>query len=56
LKLYTDVAGSLGFAGVLGSQWFAHEWPPSLHEMQIVIRELFSIVLALELQGDTLNN
>lgn len=49
LKLYTDASGSLGFAGVLGSKWFANEWPATMSHLQIAIKELFPIVIALEL-------
>lgn len=27
LSLYTDASGSMGFSAVLGSDWFANEWP-----------------------------
>lgn len=56
LSLYTDAAGSLGFAGVLGSKWFAMEWPSDLQSHQIAIKEMFPIVIALELWGETLKN
>lgn len=56
LKLYTDASGSLGFAGVLGSKWFANEWPATMSHLQIAIKELFPIVIALELWGDLLEN
>lgn len=48
LSLYTDASGSLGFAAVLGSQWFVSKWPLELNDYQICIKELFPIVLALE--------
>lgn len=56
LKLYTDASGSLGFAGVLGSKWFANKWPATMSHLQIAIKELFPIVIALELWGDLLEN
>ncbi|XP_061170929.1 uncharacterized protein LOC133180416 [Saccostrea echinata] len=56
LKLYTDASGSQGFAGVLGAKWFASEWPSDFCDLQIAIKELFPIVLALEVWGDILEN
>lgn len=49
LNLSTDAPGSRGFVAVLGSSWFACEWPESLENYQICIKELFPIVLALEI-------
>lgn len=49
LSLYTDASGSMGFSAVLGSDWFAREWPLEFEDYQICIKELFPIVLALEL-------
>lgn len=56
--LFTDASGSLGFAAVLGSQWFALGWEkvPNLAKCQIAIKELFPIVVALELWGTVLEN
>lgn len=56
--LFTDASGSLGFAAVLGSKWFALDWEkvPGLTNCQIAIKELFPIVVALELWGTVLRN
>lgn len=56
--LFTDASGSLGFAAVLGSKWFALDWEkvPGLTKCQIAIKELFPIVVALELWGTVLRN
>lgn len=48
LSLYTDESVSLLFAAVLGSQWFVSKRPLELNDYQICIKELFPIVLALE--------
>ncbi|XP_021342872.1 uncharacterized protein LOC110443160 isoform X1 [Mizuhopecten yessoensis] len=56
LKMYTDASGSLGYAGVFGSQWFSKPWTSSMATFQITIKELFPIVLALELWGEQLQN
>ena len=48
LQLFSDTSG-LGFAGVLQGQWFQGPWPLSWREVNIAIKELFPIVLALSL-------
>lgn len=52
LHLFTDAAGSLGFAGIFGSQWFYDSWPPELAQLGITFKELFPIVLAFEVWGE----
>ena len=56
--LFTDASGSIGFAGVLNTEWFALRWDtvPELDHHQIAIKELFPIVLALEIWGRLLKN
>ncbi|KAK3105594.1 hypothetical protein FSP39_001375 [Pinctada imbricata] len=58
LTLFTDASGAIGFAAVLQDQkiWFAHKWAINLMDYQIAIKELFPIVLALEIRGDHLSN
>ena len=57
LKLYSDAAGVHGgFAAVLGSKWFVGDWPNDLKSFHITIKELFPIVLALEIWGHILSN
>ncbi|KAK3087428.1 hypothetical protein FSP39_005841 [Pinctada imbricata] len=51
LHLYTDASGAIGYAAVLGTSWFAQTWPHGFDEHHIAIKELFPIVLALELWG-----
>ena len=55
-QLFTDASGSVGFAAVFGSKWFAEEWSEYLSPMQIAIKELFPIVLALEIWGSEMAN
>lgn len=55
-RLFTDASGLLGFAAVFGSKWFAAEWSESLLGMQIAVKELFPIVLALEIWGVEMAN
>lgn len=56
--LFSDASGALGFSAVLGTEWFAMGWDqvPDLSDRQIAIKELFPIVVALELWGSTLSN
>ena len=54
--MYSDASGNAGFAAVFGSWWFAESWPSYLKEYQIAIKELFPIVVALELWGKHLQN
>ena len=51
--LFTDASGPIGFAGVLGTEWFALGWDsvPEFSHLQTAIKELYQIVLALELWG-----
>ena len=57
IKLYSDAAGVHGgYAAVLGSKWFYGEWPQSMESLHITTKELFPIVLALELWGHLLAN
>ena len=54
LKLFSNVSGSLGYAAVFGSLWFARAWPSHLQHYHIVVKELLPIVLALEIWGEQL--
>ena len=56
LKLFSDASGSLGYAAVLGSLWFANAWLDDHMHYQIAIKELFPIVIALELWGKKIGN
>jgi hypothetical protein len=55
LKLYTDASGALGFAAVFGHLWFASSWPTSWPDFHITVKELFPIVLILEVWGPLLS-
>lgn len=56
--LFSDASGALGFSAVLGTEWFAMGWDqvPDLSDRQIAIKELFPIVVALDLWGSALSN
>ena len=55
-RLFTDASGLLGFAAVFGDKWFAAAWTDSLFPMQIAVKELFPIVVALEIWGSEMAN
>ena len=46
----------MGFAAILGSDWFVGHWIEEHQTYQIAIKELFPIVLALEIWGPILAN
>ena len=56
LKLFTDASGNIGCAAVFGSWWFANSWTKYLQCHQIAVKELFPIVIALELWGKYMVN
>ena len=53
--LFTDSAGSVGFAAIWQTHWCADLWPQDWkvkgHVKNIVLLELFPIVVALEIWG-----
>jgi len=55
LGLFTD-ASNLGFGATFGSKWFSDQWVPDMLSYHITLRELFPIVLALEIWGEYLQN
>ena len=60
LHLYTDASGSIGFGGILSSQWFNGKW--RAHQqlgqsgINIAWQELFALVVACHLWGSTFSN
>ena len=48
LKLNTD-ASNIGFGGLFRKHWFAIKWPTDWLKYHITIRELFPIVVAIQL-------
>ena len=59
LKLYSDASSSLGYAAVFGSKWIAGKWHKSFSSADIhdiCVLELFPILLAVEIWGDSLEN
>lgn len=56
INLYTDAAGSKGYAAVYGHYWVAGPFPDSWDDYHITVKELYPIVLALSIWGHTLTN
>ena len=56
LHLYTDAAGAFGFGAIFDKSWFNGSWPAQLAHLPITFKELFPIVLALEIWGPHLMN
>lgn len=56
INLYTDSAGSKGYAAIFGSQWFYGPFPKIWVDHSITFKELFPIVLSLEVWGTFLQN
>ena len=56
LHLDSDAAGSLGFGAVFARKWFYGSWPEEMRDYSITLKELFPIVLAVELWGSVLTN
>lgn len=56
LSLHTDASGSLGFGAVFQTHWFYGAWPSHLLSFHITFKELYPIVLALEIWGPHLKN
>lgn len=57
IKLFSDSAGTYGgYAAVCGNKWIAGPWFESIKDQHITVKELFPIVLAVELWGPLLSN
>ena len=55
LNLFTD-ASNAGFGGYWGHRWFAHGWPSAFQSHHINVKELFPIVIAVELWANEWEN
>jgi len=51
LTLFTDAAGSLGYAAIFGKHWRFGQWSSAWKQFNITILEFFPIVLAIEIWG-----
>ena len=55
IKMYSDASGT-AFAAVLGAQWLQGSFPPHWSDVNIAIKELLPIVLAVRLWAPQLAN
>ncbi|KAK3089099.1 hypothetical protein FSP39_000774 [Pinctada imbricata] len=55
LNLHTD-ASNIGFGGTFQTQWFYGSWNYEWTDLHITVKELFPIVLALELYSHIIEN
>lgn len=56
IKMYSDASGAIGYAAVFGSRWFAGGWSEQWTDRSITTKELYPIVLGLEIWGHMLRN
>ena len=56
LHLHTNTAGALGFGALFGNCWFKGSWPEQIAHLPISFKELFPVVLAMEIWGHFLRN
>ena len=56
LHFHTDSAGSIGYAAVFGNHWFNGAWDQSWIHLDISIKEMFPVVIALETWGHLIKN
>ena len=56
IHVYTDASGNLGYAAVYGTKWFVQPWLDIHAHYHISIKELFPIVLLVEIWGPLLCN
>lgn len=55
-QLYTDASGTYGYGAVFGKSWFYGEWNEQWLSQNITVKELFPIVLAIEVWGNQMAN
>ena len=56
LHLYTDAAGSLGYGAIFGAHWFFGQWPYSWLGRNIIVLEMFPIVISVSIWASELAN
>ena len=60
LELHTDASGVLGYGGFFRGKWFQGKWEPHQQlgqpEISIAWQELFAIVVACHIWGESLQN
>ena len=56
LHLHTNAAGSLGYGTVFGSHWLYGQWPSNWLGRNIIVLEMFPIVISLSIWASELAN
>lgn len=56
LNLFTDASGSIGYAAIFGKNWFYGQWTDDWRGQNIMLLEMYPIVLAIETWGEKLQN
>ena len=56
LHFFTDASGAIGYGALFKNHWFSGIWPSDWLGFSIAWKELFPIVLALEIWGSALKN
>jgi hypothetical protein len=51
LRLYTDVAQSIGFAGIYGTQYFFDSFSEQWRDINIMTLEFYPIILSIAIWG-----
>ena len=52
LNLFTDSSGSLGYGAIFGHKWFYGEWPSTWTSKNIIVLEMFPILLSVAIWAD----
>ena len=53
MELYTDASSEVGFGAYWGGHWLQQRWPPALRHHSIQWKELYAIVMACEVWGQS---
>ena len=56
IQLYTDASGTHGYGAVFGQSWFFGQWNEEWLAQNITLKELYPIVLAIEVWGTQIAN
>ena len=56
LRLFTDAAGAIGYAGLFGGDWFQGQWDEEWRQQSIQLQEFYPIVVAVELWAKRMEN
>ena len=56
LFLFTDASGRQGYGAVFGTSWFCGTWDEEWQNYNITIKELYPIVLSVEVWGEKMAN